>query len=454
MRKLSYLGALALATGACSEAPEMMMPDPMDTLRSGAAVEVVSVYESGAYTHPRLDGERRWFPTDLDVAPNGDLWVVQQMEWNPAMDFDEESDMCPTRAFGPFEDLNDYNCLELQGSTVTIPRPAEAGAADRAQLIVDPNSLHFLRMPTSIAFGAAELTLASDSPGNTDLAGLRIGQEELVFENTFATCHEHWTANATNQGPFIGPTLWTADPSIYGNTSDAIRWGTDHRRPNGHLPNGNHLDMVHATQYCMGIAYEGDNVYWTFNGEEGTLDRYDFADPHIPGHFYHDDAIVSRIFLRDDDAPLARVRNVPSNMVIDGRELYVADSGNGRILKIDLDSSMTTVGSDFTFEALPMDLMEDLGYEVLADDASLDAVFGGGAVPSGLAVLDDETLLVGDYTSGQIALLSRATGEAVRTLDTELGEGLAGITVSDGQVFFVHREARAVYRLDVVPADG
>ena len=41
--------------------------------------------------------------------------------------------------------------------------------------------------------------------------------------------------------------------------------------------------MVHATQNCMGIAWERDNVYWTLNGEEGTLDRYDFGVPHVPG---------------------------------------------------------------------------------------------------------------------------------------------------------------------------
>merc|ERR1711974_36901 len=90
---------------------------------------------------------------------------------------------------------------------------------------------------------------------------------------TFATCGEAATGNfEDNPAMFIGPSLWSTDLAVYAKPSGG---------------NGSHLDMLHATPWCMGIAHEVDNVYWAFNGHVGSLDRYDFNNDHGPGNDDH-----------------------------------------------------------------------------------------------------------------------------------------------------------------------
>lgn len=271
--------------------------------------------------------------------------MVQQMERDSS--FDDETE-CVAAALGG---RGPNDCVSLQGSTVAITDPASSEPATlengRAEVIVDFNAWHFMRRPSAIVFGAPELVLDHEHPG-AEGSGLTA---PVTFTNTFATCHEHWTANATDQPPFIGPTLWTADPAIYNGENGDFDWS-----------NGSHLDMVHATRYCMGIAYEGANVYWAFDGNGGFLDRYDFGTPHHPGHHNHDDAAIDRYFLELGDE-LARVPGVPSNMLIDGDDLWVVDSGNGRVLRFDLSAGGTAAGSTRSFEGYDVQVYDGLPYE-------------------------------------------------------------------------------------------
>lgn len=407
-------------------------PETPTTIRDGADVTYAEVYQATSYGS--AGASREWLPIDLSVHPAGELWVIQQMERDPAFDDDTE---CTERglAGGP----ND--CVSQQGSTVAIREPASGEPATaengRATLVVDANSWHFMRRPAAIAFGAPELRLEPTDPG---AEGAEL-TEAAVFTDTFATCHEHWTGNQTDGGAFIGPSLWTADPSIYNGVNGSFDWS-----------NGSHLDMVHATQYCMGIAYESDNVYWTFNGEEGVFDRYDFGAPHFPGHHNHDDGDVTRYYLADEDT-LARVPSVPSNMIISGSDMYVADTGNGRVLHIDLSAPVTEFGTFLTFENIQGTVMDGLGHEELLNADVLGTEWGGAAEPSGLALLDDETLVVANHATGHISLFER-DGTPIRTIDTGMGAGLGGVTVIDGTIYFVQMNERRVYRIDVVPAEG
>ena len=61
----------------------------------------------------------------------------------------------------------------------------------------------------------------------------------------------------------------------------AVRKGRDMSKAPVGL--GSHLDMLHNTSFCSGIAHVDANRYWTFNGELGSLDLYDFHKPHPPG---------------------------------------------------------------------------------------------------------------------------------------------------------------------------
>lgn len=425
--------ALSLGLVACAE-PQVVEDDSgvpsMSTLATGAPVTFATVYDAVSYQAGR-GVTRPWLPVDLAVHPDGELWVVQRMERDP--EFDEETE-CTMR--GLAGQPND--CVSLQGSTVAIIEPAalEPARADngRARLVVDANSWHFMRRPSAIAFGHPDLPFDIDDPGAME-AGLT---EPRTYANTFATCHEHWTGNTTDDSPFIGPTLWTADPAIYNGENGMFTWS-----------NGSHLDMVHATQYCMGIAYERDNVYWTFNGALGSLDRYDFVAPHHAGHYDHNDGVVTRFLLREGD-DLLRLPFVPSNMVIDGSSLFVADTGNGRVLRFDISSPVTEFATFTTYEGLAATMMESIAYSVVADAAALGATWNtAGPEPSGLALLDAETLVVADHATGQVTLLA-LDGAPIRTLDTGTGPGLGGLTVLDGRVYFVQMEERRVYRIDVM----
>lgn len=455
-RVFASLLVLAVACGDDSGAdPTGMTPDggvpdsgtmTGTTLRTGAPLQVSPVYQStespDGFGFPMM---RDWIPMDLDFSPSGQLWVIQRPEQvigADGVDPYPDSVECPARAYsdGTF---TDHDCGSLFGSTVAITSPTDPEMAStgngRTRFVNDRNSLHFMRRPSALAFGAESVTVQPDSPGADDGRGGSLLRAPETYTETFGTCIEHLTANPTDSPPFIGPSLWTTDPSIYNGTS-------------GIGGNGAHLDMVHATQYCMGMAYEGGNVYWLYNGQDGTLDRYDFADPHVPGHFYHGDASVDRYFWSDDS--LGRLPDVPSNMEMDDTTgLYIADSGNGRVVRFDTGADMPMFGTAATFEgpALMATTFEGVDLEVIASPEALSALWGGGgAEPSGLSLLDDDALVVADHATGFISILDRTTGEEIRTIDTELGAGIGGLTVEDGVIYFVHMTNRMTYRIDVL----
>lgn len=397
------------------------------TVLNGAPVEMSVVYQAERYS-PRADINRDWIPVDLTPSTHGELWVIQRMD--KAAGFDE-FDECTSRSQAGAPN----DCLGLQGSTVALRDPgnSEPATGDRRSLVVDANSWHFMRRPSGIAFGVAETVLQPDDPRALDpITGQPVITAPTTYTDIFATCHEHWTGNFTDQGAFIGPSLWTADPSIYNGVNGTFEWS-----------NGSHLDMVHASQNCMGIAWERDNVYWLINGEEGTFDRYDFGVPHVPGAADHDDGEVTRYSL---GSPLSRVAYVPSNLVMQGSVLYVADTGNGRVVSFDTAQEMSPEGTFQTFEALPAEIMGGATASVLERE-TLETAWGGNAQPSGLAFLGD-VIVVANHAGGQISLFT-AEGEELRTIDTGLGEGIGGLTVFDGEIYFTHMGERRVYRVDV-----
>ncbi|MEZ4316717.1 MAG: hypothetical protein R3F61_04420 [Myxococcota bacterium] len=188
---------------------------------------------------------------------------------------------------------------------------ANVGTADEtSEHIVDPYALHFMEKVTSIAFGA---------PG------------------TFATCQDgRNTYNGASPGnDFTGPTLWSSDPNVFGVTNPQA---TDQLG----FDLGSHLDMLHESPQCMGIAWDVDNVYWVFDGLNGDIVRYDFQNDHGAGYDDHCDGIIERW----TNTGIARQNNVVSHLVLDHDSglLYIADSANGRIAV--LDTSTGSRGGD------------------------------------------------------------------------------------------------------------
>lgn len=127
----------------------------------------------------------------------------------------------------------------------------------------DPARVHFMSIVSSIAYG--EKTYRDDY--------------------TFATCQESVNTYGGTAEPnyFMGPALWSSRLNVFA-VQDLMGGGL-----------GSHLDMLHHSPLCMGIAHETQNAYWVFDGYNGQIVRYDFQKDHGPGFDDHSDNATGRI---------------------------------------------------------------------------------------------------------------------------------------------------------------
>lgn len=279
-------------------------------------------------------------------------------------------------------------------SVIIITRP---GAPDGTSIHRrDPAAAHFMDRPPAIAFGHA---------------------------GTFGVCGD----NDNGGTDFMGPTLFSSDPAIFAEaTPDGL---------------GSHLDMLHSSPFCKGIAHEAGNVYWVFNGHDRALDRYDFAHDHGPGNDDHADGAI----LRYAAGEVLGIDDAPSHVFYhaEDRHLYVADTGHGRLLK--LDAASGTPGASF-------DGQEPVRARKHIDGATLTELVPPGTlqVPSGIEVHEGLVYATDHATSRFYAF--DLTGRLVRTLDTGLPAGsLAGFTFGpDRKLYFVDLLSSRVYRIDPI----
>ena len=301
-----------------------------------------------------------------------------------------------------------------------------------SRLVVDPYALHFMEEVSSIAFGAH---LHGDGE----------------YPN-FGTCHESRNTYNDNAeaNDFMGPTLWSSDPEIFGYSNpDAIEYLSDLWDVPGHMADlGSHIDMLHESPLCMGIAWEDENVYWVFDGLNNSIDRVDFAADHDVGFDDHSDGIITQ-YIKGE---VQRTEDIPSHLEFDPDTgfLYIADTGNNAIKVLD-----TTSGS--LGDALPV--MEPGTTHHNQEDALVWTLIEGddfGLVqPSGLALVEDH-IIITDHATGYIHAFDM-DGQQVDWLDTELGEGaLMGIWGKRlFDLWFVNARDNKVIRLQAVdaPAD-
>jgi hypothetical protein len=390
-----------LALGCGSDEPtdeEEQAADPLEPAGkpSDADLATAEVLGTGDGSPESVNLTVVYDPSD---HPAGYVLAPTALAWNAARPNELWVTLRDKLTDEPCNEGNPTGCPWLLGYAAIISN-AEGGAP-AVEVKVDDNAWHFMRRPSSIAWGAGEL---------------------------FATCGEARTANYENEeASFNGPVLWTSDPAIFG-TSGA---GTE--------TNSTHIDMLHASPYCMGIAHERDNVYWTFNGEAGSLDRYDFHVPHEPGADDHSDGEIWRY----GAGALARVEDVPSHLAFDATSglLYAADTGHQRIVA--LHTGTGTPGASFlVYERIPT--------HVMMDGARIDVVIAPGRVgrPSGLT-LHEGVLFVTDPPTRRVIAYDRQ-GHTLRVLDTGLPNGALGaVGVSPGGKAFVTDKATGrVLRVD------
>lgn len=381
-RCLALVGALGLTIGCSSESLEPQERNEKTDSPPG------SVFPGAPILTTLYTPKAKRSATALAFNPlvEGELWVTLRQ--------------FPVDA--PCTDTVSAGCNALIGEVAIV---SDAGSGEPTTRIArDGNAWHFMRRPTSIAFG---------DNGN------------------LATCPEARTGNYENEpADFAGPTLWSSDPAIFGVRPEPGQ-------------NGTHLDMLHSTPFCMGIAHEVDNVYWTFNGKLGALDRYDFNEPHVIGGEDHTDGELYRYV----EGELLRVPEVPSHLVVDRSAgvLYVADTGNGRIASLDITAGTPIGDTEPDYDGLA--IHKRMGGAELVDVVPPGTL----SRPSGLT-LDGRTLLVTDNATSTIHAFDR-DGTWLDAWETGLPEGsLAGITVGpDKKIYLSDLLTGSVYRIDSNP---
>jgi sugar lactone lactonase YvrE len=370
---------LALTLSNCSSSPldtsdEAAAPSTPTKPEVPASVELVPLY----------DAPTPWTATALAFDPlrSGELWVTLRR--------------VPSNK--PCLETARAGCAALEGQ-VALVRGAISDSPTMT-LEKDGNAWHFMRRPTSIAFG---------ENGN------------------LATCGEARTDNYEDEAiDYSGPVLWSSDPAIFGVTPKAGQ-------------NGTHIDMLHESPFCMGIAFERDNVYWVFNGKLGALDRYDFHAPHVIGGEDHSDGELTRYV----EGQLVRVPEVPSHLALDhgNGNLYVADTAGGRILRLALASGVP--GAD-------VPTLDPIAVHRQMDGASLVEVVAPGllSAPSGIALSADR-IIVTDNATSRIWWF-KLDGAPIGSVDSGLPVGsLSGITLGpDGKLYLSDLSTGVAYRVE------
>jgi len=226
---------------------------------------------------------------------------------------------------------------------------------------------------------------------------------------------------------FMGPALFTSDLSIFTTQNETTGLGS-------------HYDMLHNTSFCRGITHIEANVFMAFNSEYGSLDKYNFNTPHEPGGDDHSDGEIYRFAL----GKVKGVDGIPSHLTYDPEEkmVYVADTGNGRIVKIDPNSG--TMGG-----ALPR-RNEPLKKSGMMNDTDVVEVVPPGTLDSPSGIKFHNGLIYVTDAGTSVFHAYDKTGKEVRALETGLpAKSLAGFAFGpDNKIFFVNRNGGKVVRID------
>lgn len=316
----------------------------------------------------------------------------------------DELDVPRDLAFHP--DHPDQLWVVNQADDSMVIYTAPGTTAQQAEKRIDAYAVHFMEEVSGLAFGTPDRTV----------------DDHAI--STFATCQESRNTYNDTSPPndFMGPVLWPGDLDLF----------AEKNQQNGLL--GSHLDMLHQSPLCMGIAHAQANEYWVFDGYHQRLTWYDFDAPHGYGEDDHSDGRVRRY----EDVVLSRIAGVPGHLEVapDG-SLLVADTGSGRVIRVD-------IGSAFAVDSIPQAL-EPLDEFNAYAGASVETVVDGLGEPSGLALIEDR-LFVADHRTGDIIAVELSSGAEIGRI--AVGPGVMGIAIGpDGRIWYTQADANEIGRI-------
>jgi hypothetical protein len=335
--------------------------------------------------------------------------------------------------------------------------PRDGGASAMQIRLIVPNSR--LTRPTDIGFNpnrpeelwvtcftSDEIVVAENYgtpevkyhnfPDQTNHFAERIISIAFGDKMTFGTCGDSDNDYNGLAPPnyFMGPVMWESSIEVF----------YEHNWDN---PGGPHTDMLHASPFCTGVAWESDNRYFAVNGILGSVESYDFREPHDYGADDHSDGIIRRLAT----GVFTRVPEVPSHMELDRETgwLYIADPGGARVVRVNTKSG--DVGAPLFPNLDPgttFTSMEQVNWEVFLSPEEANMI-----TPSGVA-LHDGTLFVSDFGTGIIHAFDVVTGARLDEYDTLRGpNAIMGVEIGpvDGLLYFVDSAADQVLRLEPKP---
>jgi hypothetical protein len=266
-----------------------------------------------------------------------------------------------------------------------------------------------------------------------DMAASHFMEEvsSLAFSDrgSFGTCQESRNGMDGFAFPnnFMGPVLWSTDLMIHCSVNQT-------QQPQG--LNGSHLDMLHQSPLCMGMAHQESHVFFVADGHNGHIVRYDFQEPHVPGGHDHSDGRVSRY----EELTFNRVADIPSHMKVVGDELYYIDTGNGALKVADISTG--GVGGSL----LPLNEPLELFNRIV--DVTQRELITGLDTPSGLA-MTDEHIFVSFPKTGDIVAYDRMGTEIDRFATGK--PGVMGLSIGpNDRLWYVNAYEGTVNLVDAI----
>eukprot|EP00462_Mataza_sp_D1_P018932 CAMPEP_0175131170 /NCGR_PEP_ID=MMETSP0087-20121206/6394_1 /TAXON_ID=136419 /ORGANISM="Unknown Unknown, Strain D1" /LENGTH=470 /DNA_ID=CAMNT_0016413431 /DNA_START=21 /DNA_END=1433 /DNA_ORIENTATION=- len=281
----------------------------------------------------------------------------------------------------------------------------------------DSLAYHYMSHVTSLAFNhnGTEFASCQDSTNRYDQPEAWDAAIDHGFRKNI-TDPEAEKVEGREGNNNMGPSLWRTASFALENQFGNHVWRKD---PNGTTLYGSHIDMLHQSPMCMGLVHSEGRVYYAVDAgwgnplQYGSLVKYDFGPDHGEGGSDHTKAVVTRV----RGFALKRVPAVAQQIALhktsDGDVVFIADTGNGRVVKVRVWQGAQSAESPplsiknhqltaYTYTDVPPQAVEAIGKGVLVS-------------PSGVAVRAESStqellLFVSDFATSLVHVFFSASG--------------------------------------------